>query len=211
MRFCPECGIEIEKGTFCEEHQKIDFQYKDINIKFCPCGKYFYKNKWIKFEDIKESIRKVAKEATKVKVEIASVSEIELKPGIQRKGELEIIYQEQEFTIPFKYEVTTCNACAKKSGQYYEAILQLRPNDQELEEFVDHQLKKNPDVFVPKKVELKEGIDYFLTDRKFALRIGNKLNKSFKGELKTSKKLHTFDRQKSKDVFRVTVLFRKEN
>jgi nonsense-mediated mRNA decay protein 3 len=211
MRFCPKCGIKIEKGTFCSEHQEIDFQYKDIHVVFCHCKKLFHKNKWVAFDNVTQSIQKVAKDLIKAEVQIISVSEVELKPGIQKTGEIKAIYQDQEFIIPFKYEVTDCPACSKKSGQYYEAILQLRPHDKELKEFVEKQLEKNPDVFVPNKIDLKEGVNYFLTSRKFAIKIGTLLNKSFKGELKVTKKIHTWDRQKSKDVYRITVLFRREN
>ena len=92
--------------------------------------------------------------------------------------------------------------------QYYEGILQLRNANKELLSFFSNQLKKYPEVFVSKEVKHKTGTDYYLSSNKFVLMIGRKLNKSFKGEFKTSRRIHTRDRMTSKDVYRVTVLFR---
>lgn len=93
--------------------------------------------------------------------------------------------------------------------QYYEGILQLRNiNDEEVFNLFRNQLKKHPDVFVSKEVKQKTGMDYYLSSNKFVLMLGRKLNKTFKGELKISRKIHTRDRQTSKNLYRVTVLFR---
>ena len=94
----------------------------------------------------------------------------------------------------------------EKSG-YYQSILQLRPCKEEVINFVINQIKKN-NIQIGKKVELKEGLDLYLSSNKFTLALGKKLKKSFKGSLKISKKLFTRDRLTSKKVYRITVCFR---
>ena len=91
---------------------------------------------------------------------------------------------------------------------YYEGILQLRNPSEEVIRCVKNQIKKKGDVFIAKEVTQKNGVDYYISSQRFLLSLGRKLKKSFRGELKTSRKLYTRDRITSKRVYRVTVLFR---
>ena len=92
--------------------------------------------------------------------------------------------------------------------QYFEGILQLRNPNEEVLNFISNQFKRNEKVWIAKQERLKTGIDLYISSNKFLLALGKKLKKSFKGELKTSRKLHTKNRLTSKNVYRVTVLFR---
>ena len=95
-----------------------------------------------------------------------------------------------------------------RHSNYYEAILQLRPFSEELINFVIKRIEERKNVFITKEVPLKTGIDLYLTDQRFARSLGKKLKKSFKGKLILSRKLHTRDRQSSKNIYRVTICFR---
>lgn len=90
---------------------------------------------------------------------------------------------------------------------YFQAILQLRPKDKEILEWVYKQLIKN-DVKIGKEVERKEGMDLYLSSKKFTLALGKKLKKTFKGTTKVTKTLFTQSRITSKKVYRITVCFR---
>lgn len=92
--------------------------------------------------------------------------------------------------------------------QYYEAILQLRPKDKKVYDYILKQIKKRKNVYVSKRVELKTGVDLYMSDRRFTQALGKKLKKVFGGKIKLSRKLYGFDRVKGKKVYRVTVLFR---
>lgn len=92
--------------------------------------------------------------------------------------------------------------------QYYEGILQLRNPNEEAINFIRNQFRNNPKVWIAKEEKLKTGIDYHISSNRFLLQLGKKLKKSFKGELKISRRLHTRNRMTSKNVYRVTVLFR---
>jgi NMD protein affecting ribosome stability and mRNA decay len=91
---------------------------------------------------------------------------------------------------------------------YYEGKLQLRNPNEEVINFIKNQFKNNDKVWVAKYETLKTGVDIYISSNRFLLGLGKKLKKSFKGELKTSRKLHTQNRQTSKQIYRVTVLFR---
>lgn len=92
--------------------------------------------------------------------------------------------------------------------EYYESILQLRPYDKKILNYVKKRVEKRKDVFISKEVKLKKGIDLYLTSNKFALILGKKLKKAFKGEVKISRKLFSRNKLTSKRLWRVTVCFR---
>ncbi len=94
---------------------------------------------------------------------------------------------------------------------YYEAIIQLRPADKEILKFVNKQIRKQKGkVSIAKIVELKTGVDIYLTSQRFALSLGRVLKKSFKGELKITRSLYKISRITSKKIYRLTVCFRKQ-
>lgn len=101
-------------------------------------------------------------------------------------------------------------AVMDKNPQYFEGILQLRKPNEEALNFIRNQFKKNEKAWIAKQEKLKTGIDLYISSNKFLMQLGKKLKKSFKGELKTSRKLHTKNRLTSRNVYRVTVLFRFE-
>jgi len=95
-----------------------------------------------------------------------------------------------------------------KPPTYFEAIIQLRNPNDEMRRFIINQVRKRKNAFIAKTLELKTGVDYYISDQRFARALGNRMKKSFNGELKTSRKLHTRNNQTSRNVYRVTVCFR---
>jgi NMD protein affecting ribosome stability and mRNA decay len=96
-----------------------------------------------------------------------------------------------------------------KHEHYYEAKIQLRPLDEELIKFVIAQIDDSDRVRISKTAKLKTGVDIYVSSRKFATSLGKKLKKRFKsGKLVVTKTLFSKNKQTSKDIYRVTVLFR---
>lgn len=95
-----------------------------------------------------------------------------------------------------------------RHANYYEAILQLRPYNKKLVDFIVKKIIERKNVYIVKEVHLKTGIDLYLTDQRFARALGKQLKRHFKGKLILSRKLHTRDRQTSRNIYRVTVCFR---
>jgi NMD protein affecting ribosome stability and mRNA decay len=97
----------------------------------------------------------------------------------------------------------------KAKTNYYEAIIQLRPYDDEVFDFIIAEVEKREPIFIQRVEKLKTGIDIYISSQAFARRIGVQLRKKFKGEMKITRKLHTQHRLTSKLLYRATVLFRK--
>ena len=96
------------------------------------------------------------------------------------------------------------------NSQYYEAIIQLRPANEDIFNYVARLVENRPNVFVSKVISKKFGYDIYISDIRYALAIGKKLKTKFGGVLKTSRELYSYDRQTSKKKYRVAVCFRLE-
>lgn len=94
------------------------------------------------------------------------------------------------------------------TGGYFEAIIQLRPFDKVVYDYIIKAIENKKGVSIAKKVEKNFGIDIYITSNRFAVNLGKDLKKRFNGELKISKALYGTDRQTSKLLYRVTILFR---
>jgi NMD protein affecting ribosome stability and mRNA decay len=92
-----------------------------------------------------------------------------------------------------------------KHPNYYEAIIQVRDNEQEVEKFMKN-LIDTKKLLVNKISKMKNGQDYFCADNDQARAMSKKLQQTFGGEIKTTSSLHT--QIDGKDMYRVTFLFR---
>lgn len=104
-----------------------------------------------------------------------------------------------------------CNLCGKKNSQYFEGVLQVRNVDEELLAFLDGEFEKaeKENIFVTAYKKHRNGYDYYLTSKKFIVKMVHALQQKFGGIVKVSEKLFTRDNQKSKNVYRVNALFSK--
>ena len=91
---------------------------------------------------------------------------------------------------------------------YYEGTLQLRNPTKEVLEFVMESINKADSTLISKKEKVVNGFDLYITSQKFLQHLGKKLKKHFHGELKISSRLHTKNRITSRNIYRVSVLFR---
>tara|TARA_Y100000310_G_scaffold159627_1_gene159268 strand:- start:30100 stop:30414 length:315 start_codon:yes stop_codon:yes gene_type:complete len=93
----------------------------------------------------------------------------------------------------------------------FQAIIQLRPKNKETYDFVLDLIQHRKNCLINKEVLQKTGIDIYINDKSYAMSIGKKLKKKFKGTITLSRKLFSRDRVTSKAVYRVTVCFRLNN
>ncbi|MBS3110258.1 hypothetical protein J4227_07050 [Candidatus Woesearchaeota archaeon] len=94
-----------------------------------------------------------------------------------------------------------------RSSQYYEGILQLRNPNDEIIGFILQEMEAKGDVYITKKIRAKNGIDVYVSSQHFLQNLGKKLKQKFGGKLKVSTRIHTRNRQRSKDVYRITVYY----
>ena len=55
---------------------------------------------------------------------------------------------------------------------------------------------------------MKNGIDFYTTDKQFLVRLGNDLCKKFNGIHKHASQLFSRDKQTSKNIYRLNILFK---
>ncbi|MDG6224505.1 MAG: NMD3-related protein [Candidatus Thermoplasmatota archaeon] len=110
-----------------------------------------------------------------------------------------------------------CVYCSRRSGNYYEAILQLRgidaldPDQQRniVDWIIDEvllQSRKDPNVFVTRDEKVRGGHDFYMGNNSFARQIAIRIHDQYGGEMKVSKTL--FTRKDGRDIYRVTYLVR---
>lgn len=90
---------------------------------------------------------------------------------------------------------------------YYEGILQLRNPNQEVIDFVKKAIHK-AGVFVSQEKRTVNGTDLYVGSQRFLRTLGRELQARFHGEMVISTRIHTRNRQTSKEVYRVSLLFR---
>ncbi len=93
-------------------------------------------------------------------------------------------------------------------NQYYEGVLQLRNPSKEVIKKAEEMFNKRKEVWIAKEEKVTNGIDFYISNWRYLIEIGNKLKKQFGGEVKTSRKLWGVNRQTSKVVYRVIFLLR---
>jgi len=103
-----------------------------------------------------------------------------------------------------------CPVCYEDHGQAYNGILQLRNYDESIIRFIDSELEKghSKGKYCIKLIEFKGGIDYMFSSASFTRHIGKLLLQRFGGEFKETARLVTRSKETSKDLYRLTVLFR---
>ena len=98
-----------------------------------------------------------------------------------------------------------------KSG-YFQGILQIRNKKnakfQDVLTLVIGDIERNEPITVAKIVEMKSGVDFYLSSNKYVHCLGRKIHGEFGGDFVVSKKLYTKDHQSGKNLYRVTVLVR---
>jgi NMD protein affecting ribosome stability and mRNA decay len=200
MYFCVKCGKEIENGVFCSEHaEKNDVLDKELNLKACPTGRYFFNHKWTQYESPEAFLKAVYKKKFKVLIN----------PLLLKETSKKLVYDVSGHEVVIKIEKS--DAAALKHSQYFEGIIQFR-YEKELASRVEEVLKKQKefwskkDVFVSKESKQKDGIDWWVTSKKAISIFADVLNKKFGARVSKNAKLFSRNRQTSKDIFRLNVL-----
>jgi NMD protein affecting ribosome stability and mRNA decay len=92
--------------------------------------------------------------------------------------------------------------------QYFEGTLQIRDPTQEVIDFIENDVENTKGVHIAKILKVRNGYDFLMSSQRYLRAVGKKLQEKFPGDLKHSRKIFTRNRQTSKEVYRVTVMFR---
>ncbi|MBI4448750.1 hypothetical protein HY641_01850 [Candidatus Woesearchaeota archaeon] len=108
-----------------------------------------------------------------------------------------------------KHKSNTGQSMQAKHPDYFEGCLQLRNPNPDLIAYVQRQLRENPDVHIAKEIPQPDGVDLWMSSNKFLLKLGKGLAEAYNGDLKVTNRLHTKNRLTSRDVYRMTVYFKR--
>lgn len=97
-----------------------------------------------------------------------------------------------------------------KPPSYFEAVIQLRDCKEDVVEFLWNaaESQSNPDLFISHINPLKNGWDLYISNNQFAMKIASQIPKKYGGRIQTSSSLFSRDHQTSKNLMRLTVLYR---
>ncbi len=87
---------------------------------------------------------------------------------------------------------------------YYEAKIQIRPNDESLLKFVNSEIKK-ANVEIIDQNKLKEGWDLYINSSDFAIRLGKLFRNKYDIKPKVSRSLTGENKQLGKRIYKLTV------
>jgi NMD protein affecting ribosome stability and mRNA decay len=196
----------------------------EVNLVFCKnCNCYLYKNNYLPTKKYIEVFDNYAMKMADIGVKPQSIhiDKTGLKTPSKRfetrlsvKAVVNGRQIKENITFPIRVEFRECKKCSKMKSHYFEGIFQLR--NTKSREFMhlyklilkETQRAAKNGVAITKEEHVNNGIDFYFTSQKFIQQLGPRLYKNFGGELKVNASLFTRNRQTSKDVYRVNVLFR---
>jgi nonsense-mediated mRNA decay protein 3 len=206
---CIKCGAKKGDKAFVDllcidcYVPKIEIP-KSFQMAICPrCGAVLRGKRWDKANE--SLIRKDF--AHKAKGRDANGVQVDI-----NKSTLTYFVETDKGPIPMEAPIRVeinkelCDFCRKKSGGYFEAIIQLRGNPKRVEKWRKIlEAKLDEKTFVASEEELKEGIDLKVGSSKAALSIINELGLR---DYKISRKL--FGLKQGKRIYRTTFAIRFE-
>lgn len=231
-RFCPKCGAEKKflikgfcKECFLEDHELIKLN-SEFKINLCNhCGKIKLKGQLMQNNNtnlLKFIESKIKTDLGKPKffTEIHNLNEKQKVARIQVVG----IYSDKVIELNkstiLKFMPGICDPCMKATGNYWEAILQLRQKQGKKVSDWNKWLKKVEDLLngmtkdnlarVVSFTMTKQGLDFYIASNKAAKKIVEKLSALIGTKYTHSRKQHGVDK-KGNPGYRHTYCVRVDN
>ncbi|MBN1175200.1 hypothetical protein JXA48_01010 [Candidatus Woesearchaeota archaeon] len=208
-RFCPKCGAQIKKGTFCEscsaEKIKIDVPL----IQISEFNRTYHKGSWQPFQELEDLIIKRIREAAGKDYPVdVEPFEFEAKPKEKIIVTANVLVAEdEEITLSIPVSYRQCDYGQKQKTQYFEGILQLQNPTEKVIDFISKQMESMAPkgVFITKTVDTKKGVDLYFTKKNPMRIIAQKVVSKFGGKMDENAQLFTHNHLTSRDVFRLNI------
>jgi len=166
---CPNCGKETRKGL-CRDCflERNPIRVKDVGVVICNnCSRFLYKSKWNR--NLDRFLDRIIEGGLvhHPDIEIRWMDfEWEKKGGrIYLDIEITAGYEGEEFKTglnsTIKIEKKLCLDCSRRSGGYYEAILQFRIKEAPTEKDVHPK-------YVARAEKVRGGFDFYITSLRYA-------------------------------------------
>jgi len=221
MTFCPQCGNEAV-DVFCEDclrqQQALVADIKPVVLTHCTtCDRIKMRGNWQPVKDFDRFFKQhitFQKNAIITEVEFPmpviepDAKEFDISVLITGTISKQVEPYDEEYEVHVKIAREACDRCALAKSTYFEGFLQVRNPKDEVLSYIENKVQKNPDVFITKAEDVRGGVDFWFTDQKYLQPLVYELKKKFGGIVKTQSKLHTYDHQKSKPVYRLTCMIR---
>ncbi|MFP3872518.1 MAG: 60S ribosomal export protein NMD3 [Candidatus Aenigmatarchaeota archaeon] len=227
---CVECGAEAEElrdglcpECYVEKHADVDVE-DPIEIDICSkCGSVRKGKKWIERPDLQSVMLDRIEDALTLSPSVDRFSyQVEFDEGDPRNIKADItvemliddLKREKNLSTNMILKKDQCLNCSRREGNYYEAILQVRPSDKEMSEEqkesvittvhkrIESDRVDKRDVFITAEKEIHGGLDFYLSDRKVSKDLSLDIADDFGGVVTTSSELA--GREDGQNVYRMT-------
>jgi nonsense-mediated mRNA decay protein 3 len=227
---CPKCGKivnQVYNGlcNVCYTQTADLFDLDKKEIKICStCNNLFEGSKVIKNKSYQESFNQIIKQRINPNKKLKKFNAVVDSDYLNNKVILSNINIKalsdagieinDDYSFEIKIREITCEQCSKKNTEYFEAILQIRnKNDNIIKEVLSEldlilEDEKKRSVFATKLLELKNGVDIYITSQKHVKEIGRRLYDIFGGEIKINEQLFSRNHLTSKNLYRINLLLR---
>jgi len=231
--FCVECGKEgktydgLCSECYLRKRQLVRLP-AIIDVTLCSkCYAARIGKHWVDSIDLVEAVRLSLEAAL---AQDKNVSDVELDVRLTEKdpriylatvtvsfraGELQA---QKVFEIPVRLKKDTCQRCGKKSGHYYEAIVQLRGSggfsDAErlagarryFLQRMSRLSSENRDTFISKEEAIHGGFDFYVSSSSAAKSLAREMGKMFGARVKSTHSIA--GRKDGRELTRMTYLVR---
>ncbi len=227
---CVECGSEVEdlkkglcKSCYMEKKVRIDIE-DPIEIDFCPkCGGVRKGEEWIQRPDFETLMLDRIENALSIssdvdrssfRAEFDDSDPNNIGVNLDVKLISDDIEKEKELSTNIVLKKKQCKNCSKREGDYYEAILQVRPTEEDMskeqkaivEKIVHDKVEvekgEEQKVFITFEKEIHGGLDFYLSDKRVTKNLSYQLADRFGADVKSSSELA--GREDGQNVYRMT-------
>ncbi len=209
-RFCPKCGVPITSGVLCSDCAQVSFSFESPLVQVSEFSRTYEKGKWIPFQDIDSLLLRRIKEAVGREDISIEIHPFEFVPQPKEKiiVETTITIDEQVVSLPVRLSYRQCDYGQKEKTGYYEGILQIQNEHDDVLNFIEKKFMKvaGKGVFVTKTQKTKKGIDLYVTNKHFLRIIGQQIIEHFGGTLDLNPQLFSRDHLASKHIYRLNAL-----
>ncbi len=227
---CVECGNEVQElhdgmCIDCYVDKKVNVDIVDpIEIEICSkCGSVRKGDRWLERPDfetvmldrIEDSLSiSSSVEKFSFKVEFDDSDPKNIKADLTIELTTNGVKKEKQLSTNIVLKKGQCKNCSKREGDYYEAILQVRPTEEEMTEEQKNEVismvhkrvevdrGEEKKVFITLEKEIHGGLDFYLSDRRVTRNLSYDIADLLGGDVKESSELA--GREDGQNVYRMT-------
>ena len=227
---CVECGDEVQElhdgmCMDCYIDKRVSVEIEDpIEIEICSkCGSVRKGDRWLERPDFETVMLDRIEDSLSISSSVEKFSfQVEFDESDPKNIEADLtvelmingVEKEKHLSTHIVLKKGQCKNCSKREGDYYEAILQVRPTEEEMTEEqkrdvismvhkrVDVDRGEEKKVFITLEKEIHGGLDFYLSDRRVTRNLSYDIADFLGGGVKESSELA--GREDGQNVYRMT-------